>query len=184
MCSGGAAVAILDRGAREQVLAELNSRDEADSTRADSPLVCDETYLAVDTSERSADEVVGVRMRDELPVQIRSVGEDGRLILGAPGAAAPIVLDLDLLRVADALSFDLDAGLDPGESLGSDARTPGQRGEHRDVPLLREGHVEHRVVAFRLPGERVEAGAVEHDRPKVAPVDGGVKADDAVRRPR
>ncbi len=40
------------------VLREMAARDEADSTRADSPLVCDERYVPVDTSELSIDEVV------------------------------------------------------------------------------------------------------------------------------
>lgn len=43
----------------EQVLAEMLSRDHADSTRADSPLVDDGTYVRVDTSDLTADEVVG-----------------------------------------------------------------------------------------------------------------------------
>jgi CMP/dCMP kinase len=41
-----------------EVLAQMKARDEADSTRADSPLTCDETYTKVDTSELSADQVV------------------------------------------------------------------------------------------------------------------------------
>ncbi|HEY2829832.1 MAG TPA: (d)CMP kinase [Thermoanaerobaculia bacterium] len=42
----------------EQVLAETEQRDEQDSTRADSPLSYDETYMVVDTSDLSIDEVV------------------------------------------------------------------------------------------------------------------------------
>ena len=42
----------------EKVLSEMETRDRADSTRADSPLRCDETYVRIDTSEMSADEVV------------------------------------------------------------------------------------------------------------------------------
>ncbi|HEY2094300.1 MAG TPA: (d)CMP kinase [Thermoanaerobaculia bacterium] len=42
----------------EQVLAETEQRDEQDSTRADSPLSYDETYVVVDTSDLSIDEVV------------------------------------------------------------------------------------------------------------------------------
>ncbi len=37
---------------------EMEARDEADSSRADSPLSCDETYVVVDTSDLSAGEVV------------------------------------------------------------------------------------------------------------------------------
>jgi len=51
----------------ESVLAEMNARDLADSTRADSPLTCDETYTEVDTSERSIEEVV-----DLLASRVRS----------------------------------------------------------------------------------------------------------------
>jgi cytidylate kinase len=42
----------------EQVRAETEQRDEQDSTRADSPLSYDETYVVVDTSDLSIDEVV------------------------------------------------------------------------------------------------------------------------------
>ncbi len=42
----------------EEVLADLLARDHADSTRADSPLTDDGTYLRVDTSELTADQVV------------------------------------------------------------------------------------------------------------------------------
>lgn len=41
----------------DAVTAELVARDEADSSRADSPLVCDERYTVVDTSGLSAEEV-------------------------------------------------------------------------------------------------------------------------------
>ena len=44
----------------DEVLRELNARDHADSTRAESPLVCDETYVPVDTSALTIDEVVEV----------------------------------------------------------------------------------------------------------------------------
>ena len=40
------------------VRTEMEARDEADSSRADSPLSCDETYVVVDTSDLSAGEVV------------------------------------------------------------------------------------------------------------------------------
>lgn len=42
----------------ESVRTEMAARDEADSTRADSPLACDETYVVVDTSDLEAEEVV------------------------------------------------------------------------------------------------------------------------------
>jgi len=41
-----------------QVLADMEARDRADSTRADSPLVDDGTYTRVDTSALSVEEVV------------------------------------------------------------------------------------------------------------------------------
>ena len=40
------------------VRAEMEARDAADSSRADSPLSCDGTYVVVDTSDLSAGEVV------------------------------------------------------------------------------------------------------------------------------
>jgi cytidylate kinase len=43
----------------ESVLAESLQRDEQDSTRADSPLMFDETYEVIDTSDLTIDEVVG-----------------------------------------------------------------------------------------------------------------------------
>jgi cytidylate kinase len=42
----------------EQVLSEMLSRDHADSTRVDSPLTDDGTYVRVDTSDLTADQVV------------------------------------------------------------------------------------------------------------------------------
>ena len=42
----------------DQVLAETISRDEQDSTRADSPLMYDASYTVIDTSDLSVDEVV------------------------------------------------------------------------------------------------------------------------------
>jgi len=42
----------------ESVLQEMNARDLADSSRADSPLTYDESYVVVDTSDKSVDEVV------------------------------------------------------------------------------------------------------------------------------
>jgi cytidylate kinase len=44
--------------AYEQVLADMVARDHADSTRADSPLTDDGTYVRVDTSALTAGEVV------------------------------------------------------------------------------------------------------------------------------
>lgn len=41
-----------------QVLADMEARDQADSTRADSPLVDDGTYTRIDTSALSVEEVV------------------------------------------------------------------------------------------------------------------------------
>jgi cytidylate kinase len=40
------------------VRTEMEARDTADSSRADSPLSCDETYVVVDTSDLEASEVV------------------------------------------------------------------------------------------------------------------------------
>jgi cytidylate kinase len=42
----------------DEVLADMLARDQADSTRADSPLTDDGTYVRVDTSGLTADEVV------------------------------------------------------------------------------------------------------------------------------
>ena len=42
----------------EQVLADMEARDHADSTRADSPLRDDGTYTRMDTSALSVEEVV------------------------------------------------------------------------------------------------------------------------------
>lgn len=42
----------------EEVRSQMRARDEADSTRADSPLTCDERYVRIDTSDLSLDEVV------------------------------------------------------------------------------------------------------------------------------
>lgn len=44
----------------DQVLRDMEARDRADSTREDSPLVCDESHAAVDTSERGIEEVVEI----------------------------------------------------------------------------------------------------------------------------
>lgn len=42
----------------EEVLADMTARDTADSSRADSPLTCDETYHLVDTSDLGIEDVV------------------------------------------------------------------------------------------------------------------------------
>jgi len=47
----------------EKVLADMEARDRADSTREDSPLRHDDTYVVVDTSDRSVDEVVEAIVR-------------------------------------------------------------------------------------------------------------------------
>jgi cytidylate kinase len=41
-----------------QVLAEMEKRDRADRTRKDSPLAHDETYVIVDSNDRSPEDVV------------------------------------------------------------------------------------------------------------------------------
>lgn len=43
---------------REQALADVEERDRRDAGREDSPLVCDDSYLRIDTSERDIDEAV------------------------------------------------------------------------------------------------------------------------------
>jgi cytidylate kinase len=47
----------------DTVLAETIKRDQQDSTRADSPLVYDDTYTLIDTSDRTIDEVVETIVR-------------------------------------------------------------------------------------------------------------------------
>lgn len=42
----------------EKVKADMEARDRADATRADSPLTCDESYSTVDTSDLTAEQVV------------------------------------------------------------------------------------------------------------------------------
>jgi cytidylate kinase len=51
----------------DEVRAEIERRDHADSTRTDSPLTVDETYTVVDTGRRSVGEIV-----DELEARIRA----------------------------------------------------------------------------------------------------------------
>lgn len=42
----------------DEILREIEVRDRQDSTRADSPLRCDDSYTVIDTSEMTVDEVV------------------------------------------------------------------------------------------------------------------------------
>ena len=57
----------------EAVRAEIEGRDRADSTRADSPLTLDDRYVVVDTGSRTVEEVV-----DELEARMRARGPGGR----------------------------------------------------------------------------------------------------------
>jgi cytidylate kinase len=52
-----------------EVLEEMEKRDRADRTRSDSPLAHDETYVIVDSSDRSPEDVV-----DEIERRIRASG--------------------------------------------------------------------------------------------------------------
>jgi CMP/dCMP kinase len=49
----------------EAVREEMEARDRADSTRADSPLACDESYVVVDTSDLGPEEVAE-RLRERI----------------------------------------------------------------------------------------------------------------------
>lgn len=49
------------------VLADALQRDEQDSTRADSPLMFDDTYTVIDTSELTIEDVVAAIVRSVLP---------------------------------------------------------------------------------------------------------------------
>ncbi len=51
----------------ESVLAEMNDRDRADRTRADSPLTCDDRYFLVDTAARGVEDIV-----EELEARVRA----------------------------------------------------------------------------------------------------------------
>jgi len=51
----------------EEVRADIERRDHADSTRTDSPLTVDETYTVVDTGRRTAEEIV-----DELEARVKA----------------------------------------------------------------------------------------------------------------
>lgn len=55
----------------ETVAREMEERDAQDSTRADSPLTCDESYTRIDTSDLTIDQVV-----DAIVARIRLFGED------------------------------------------------------------------------------------------------------------
>lgn len=63
----------------DAVRAEIESRDRADSTRADSPLTLDDRYVVVDTGRRTIDEVV-----DELESRVRK-GHPGPKASGPSG---------------------------------------------------------------------------------------------------
>lgn len=64
-----------EKGSRESyeaVLADLEKRDHQDSTREDSPLVCDDSYTVVDTSALTIEQVVetivsSIRSRSDQP---------------------------------------------------------------------------------------------------------------------
>lgn len=56
----------------EAVRAEIERRDHADSTRADSPLTLDPTYTVVDTGRRAVEEIV-----EDLEARIRPAGTPG-----------------------------------------------------------------------------------------------------------
>ena len=47
----------------EQVVEEITTRDQRDSTRADSPLTCDDSYTRIDSSDLTIDEVVAEMAR-------------------------------------------------------------------------------------------------------------------------
>jgi cytidylate kinase len=57
----------------EEVLAEIERRDLADSTRSDSPLTFDDTYTLVDTGTRGIEEIV-----DDLEGRVRRAGAVGQ----------------------------------------------------------------------------------------------------------
>ncbi len=52
----------------EDVRAEIEHRDLADSTRTDSPLTCDDSYTVVDTGTRPVEEIV-----DELEARVKAL---------------------------------------------------------------------------------------------------------------
>lgn len=54
----------------ERVLADLEERDRRDREREDSPLICDERYYRIDTSEKSIEDIV-----DEIVHNVKYGGE-------------------------------------------------------------------------------------------------------------
>jgi CMP/dCMP kinase len=57
----------------ERVLAEMQHRDRADESREDSPLTLDDSYVLVETTGKTADQVV-----DELEKRVRPIFDSGR----------------------------------------------------------------------------------------------------------
>jgi len=57
----------------EKVLAEMQQRDRADESREDSPLTLDDSYVLVETTGKTADQVV-----DELEKRVRPIFDSGR----------------------------------------------------------------------------------------------------------
>ena len=57
----------------EKVLTEMRQRDRADETREDSPLTLDDSYVLVETTGKTADQVV-----DELEKRVRPIFDSGR----------------------------------------------------------------------------------------------------------
>jgi hypothetical protein len=88
---------------------------------------------------------------------------------------------LGFLDFPDAVSFGADALPEARKRFGPDCVAFGEREEHLDVPFLGERDVEDGIVLLRVPGERMKAGAVEHDPTKVVPNLGGVKRYGRVR---
>jgi cytidylate kinase len=60
----------------DTVLAETLKRDQQDSTRSDSPLVYDDTYTLIDTSDRTIDEVVEAIVERVAGRRSQVAGED------------------------------------------------------------------------------------------------------------
>jgi CMP/dCMP kinase len=63
----------------DTVLADTIKRDQQDSTRADSPLVYDETYTLIDTSDRTIDEVVEAIVEKVTGHRSQATGKDDHL---------------------------------------------------------------------------------------------------------
>jgi cytidylate kinase len=57
----------------EKVLAEMRARDRADETREDSPLTLDDSYVLIDTTGKTPDQVV-----DELEKRVRPIFDSGQ----------------------------------------------------------------------------------------------------------